>query len=116
MDTRLVTAVSLYGPKAGEFGHLLETVQGICGQRLGDAFRPYALEQIHGTVIRLDGMAGPAGGPPVNQRWLERTGRAQPMDLARALDILAVSSPPGGPTMIAIEVPCALSSLKTCSC
>ena len=30
--------------------------------------------------------------------------------------ILAVSSPPGGPTMIAIEVPCALSSLKTCSC
>ena len=30
--------------------------------------------------------------------------------------ILAVSSPPGGPTMIAIEVPCALSSPKTCSC
>jgi signal transduction histidine kinase len=30
--------------------------------------------------------------------------------------ILAVSSPPGGPTMIVIEVPCALSSLKTSSC
>jgi signal transduction histidine kinase len=30
--------------------------------------------------------------------------------------ILAVSSPPGGPTMIAMEVPCVLSSLKTCSC
>ncbi|HEY3735530.1 MAG TPA: ATP-binding protein, partial [Streptosporangiaceae bacterium] len=30
--------------------------------------------------------------------------------------ILAVSSPPGGPTMIAMEVPCALSSPKTCSC
>ena len=26
--------------------------------------------------------------------------------------ILAVSSPPGGPTMIAMEVPCALSSPK----
>lgn len=30
--------------------------------------------------------------------------------------ILAVSSPPGGPTMIVMEVPCALLSPKTCSC
>jgi signal transduction histidine kinase len=30
--------------------------------------------------------------------------------------ILAVSSPPGGPTMIIMEVPCALSSPKTSSC
>ena len=30
--------------------------------------------------------------------------------------ILAVSSPPGGPTMIVIEVPCALSSPKISSC
>ncbi len=29
--------------------------------------------------------------------------------------ILAVSSPPGGPTMIVLEVPCALSSPRTCS-
>jgi len=30
--------------------------------------------------------------------------------------ILAVNSPPGGPTMIVMEMPCALSSPKTCSC
>jgi len=30
--------------------------------------------------------------------------------------ILAVSSPPGGPTMIVMEVPCVLSSPKTSSC
>ncbi len=30
--------------------------------------------------------------------------------------ILAVSSPPGGPTIVAIEVPCALSSAKISSC
>jgi signal transduction histidine kinase len=30
--------------------------------------------------------------------------------------IMAVSSPPGGPTMIVMEVPCALSSPKTSSC
>ena len=30
--------------------------------------------------------------------------------------VLAVSSPPGGPTIVVIEVPCASSSPKTCSC
>jgi signal transduction histidine kinase len=30
--------------------------------------------------------------------------------------VLAVSSPPGGPTIVVIEVPCELSSLKTSSC
>ncbi|MFH8608902.1 sensor histidine kinase [Streptomyces sp. NPDC018029] len=30
--------------------------------------------------------------------------------------VLAVSSPPGGPTMVTLEVPCALSSPKTTSC
>ena len=30
--------------------------------------------------------------------------------------ILALSSPPGGPTIVVIEVPCALSSAKTSSC
>jgi signal transduction histidine kinase len=30
--------------------------------------------------------------------------------------ILAVNSPSGGPTMVVMEVPCALSSPKTCSC
>ncbi len=30
--------------------------------------------------------------------------------------ILAVNSPPGGPTIVVIEVPCALLSLKTSSC
>ncbi|HEY1915615.1 MAG TPA: hypothetical protein VGH27_08570 [Streptosporangiaceae bacterium] len=98
-EARLVTAVALYGPKTGEFRRLLKTVQGICRQRLGDAFRPYTLEQIHGTVIRLDGLpgpagAGPAGAAPVNQRWLEHTGTARAMDLPRALDILAAGFTP----------------------
>jgi signal transduction histidine kinase len=30
--------------------------------------------------------------------------------------VIAVSSPPGGPTIIAIEVPCALSSQKISTC
>jgi hypothetical protein len=30
--------------------------------------------------------------------------------------VLAVSSPPGGPTAVTMEIPCALSSPKTSSC
>ena len=30
--------------------------------------------------------------------------------------VVALSSPPGGPTAVTLEIPCALSSLKTSSC
>jgi signal transduction histidine kinase len=53
------------------------------------------------------GGADPAGGTGL--AGIERR-------LATFDGILAVSSPPGGPTIIAIEVPCALSSGKTSSC
>jgi signal transduction histidine kinase len=53
------------------------------------------------------GGADPAGGSGL--RGLERR-------LGTFDGILAVSSPPGGPTMIVIEVPCALSSPKISSC
>jgi signal transduction histidine kinase len=66
-----------------------------------------------GTVLRIEvtddgaGGADPAAGTGL--RGLERR-------LATFDGILAVNSPPGGPTLIVIEVPCALSSPKTSSC
>jgi hypothetical protein len=51
--------------------------------------------------------ADPAGGSGLRgiERWLA------------AFDgVLAVSSPPGGPTSVTMEIPCALSSPKTSSC
>jgi len=73
--------------------------------------------QIHarhdGALLRIEvtddgaGGADPARGSGL--RGLERR-------LATFDGILAVSSPPGGPTLIVIEVPCALSSPKTSSC
>jgi signal transduction histidine kinase len=53
------------------------------------------------------GGADPASGSGL--RGLERR-------LGTFDGILAVSSPPGGPTMVVIEVPCALSSPKISSC
>jgi signal transduction histidine kinase len=53
------------------------------------------------------GGAGPAGGTGL--RGIERR-------LAAFDGVLAVSSPPGAPTVMNMEIPCALSSPKTSSC
>jgi signal transduction histidine kinase len=66
-----------------------------------------------GGMLRIgvtdDGRGGadPAGGTGL--RGLERR-------LAAFDGVLAVSSPPGGPTAVTMEIPCALSSPKTFSC
>ncbi|HEY6312517.1 MAG TPA: histidine kinase [Streptosporangiaceae bacterium] len=76
---------------------------------------------------------GPAGGGPAGGGGLLRAqvtddgaGGADPAQgtglagverrLAAFDGILAVNSPPGGPTIVVIEVPCALSSPKTSTC
>ncbi len=72
--------------------------------------------QIHarhdGDMLRIEVTDDGAGGADPSRgsglRGLERR-------LATFDGILAVSSPPGGPTLIVIEVPCALSSPKTSS-
>ena len=66
-----------------------------------------------GVTDNGHGGADPAlkGGGEVGGglRGIER--RLAPFD-----GVLAVSSPPGGPTAVTMEIPCALSSLKTSSC
>jgi len=91
---QLITAVALYGPKSGALRRLLETVQSILAERLHDGFRPYTLDQIHGTVIRLDGVTDSQTGLIVNQRYLELTGTARAMDQAQALAILGAHLTP----------------------
>jgi len=56
-----------------------------------------------------DGAGGADPGAGTGLAGVERR-------LATFDGILAVSSPPGGPTIVAIEVPCALSSPKISSC
>jgi signal transduction histidine kinase len=56
-----------------------------------------------------DGMGGADPARGTGLRGVER--RLDTFD-----GILAISSPPGGPTIVVIEVPCALSSPKTSSC
>jgi hypothetical protein len=94
MPARLITAVALYGTKTGQLKDLLETVQALLSESLHEGFCPRALDQIHGTVIRLDGVADARTGLIVNLRYLEVTGIPRAMDHARALEILAAHLTP----------------------
>jgi hypothetical protein len=94
MPDLIVTAVAFYGPKDGVLRQLAESVQAILGEQLGDSFRPYTLDQIHGTVIRLDGFTDPQTGSVVSLRYRDRAGPRPPMDHARAREILAARLTP----------------------
>lgn len=89
MDGRWVSAVALYGPKTGEVRNLLESVQTTISRQLGAAFLPYTLEQIHGTLIGLNGVREPATGAIISQYYLEHRGARRAMDFERVLQILA---------------------------
>jgi hypothetical protein len=88
-EASLVTVVSLYGRKSGPLRDLLTAVQAAAGRELGAAFRPYSLEQVHGTLVVLSGWrdAGPTGAV-LNQHFLQYRGLRAPMDFDRAQQIV----------------------------
>ena len=61
------------------------------------------------AVVADDGAGGADPAKGSGLRGVERR-------LGTFDGILAVNSPPGGPTIVVIEVPCALLPLKTSSC
>ena len=76
----------------------------------------------HSVRIQLGHAAGMLRAQVTDDGWggadpAQGTGLAGVERRLAAFDgILAVNSPPGGPTIVVIEVPCALSSPKTSSC
>src|SRR5437867_2311360 len=50
-----VTLVSHYGPKSGKVLELVRVCQETLSRNLGAAFRSYEVEQVHGTIIGLEG-------------------------------------------------------------
>jgi hypothetical protein len=89
MATRLISAMAFYGPKAGELREFLTRVQALIAEQVGGDFVPYTLDQVHATLIALDGVPDPRTGAIVNEAYLLHQGRAVRMDLPRAMDILA---------------------------
>jgi hypothetical protein len=87
MESRFISAVAFYGPKTGRLRELLTGVQAQIAEHVGNDFRPYTLDQVHATLIALNGVR--AGGTIVNEYLLEHAGERREMDLPRVMDILA---------------------------
>ena len=87
MGSRFISAVAFYGPKTGRLRELLTGVQALIAEHVGNDFRPYTLDQVHATLIALNGVR--AGGTIVNEYLLEHAGERREMDLPRVMDILA---------------------------
>jgi len=87
VGSRFISAVAFYGPKTGRLRELLTGVQALIAKHVGAGFRPYTLDQVHATLIALNGVR--AGGTVVNEYLLEHAGVRREMDLPRVMDILA---------------------------
>jgi len=87
VGSRFISAVAFYGPKTGRLREFLTGVQALIAEHVGGDFRPYTLEQVHATLIALNGVR--EGGTIVNEYMLEHTGERREMDLPRVMDILA---------------------------
>ena len=89
MGSRFVSAVAFYGPKTGPLRDLLAGTQALIADCVGDDFRAYSPEQVHATLIALNGVRDPGTGAIVNEYLLEHDGVRREMDLPRVMDILA---------------------------
>jgi hypothetical protein len=93
VNSRFISAVALYGPKAEPLRSSLTEIQALIAGHIGGGFRPYSLDQIHATLIALNGVRDPQTGVIINEYYLEHTGAGLEMDLERALRILAAQLP-----------------------
>ena len=93
MGSRFISAVACYGPKTGPLRELLAGVQALITEHVGDDFRPYSLEQVHATLIALNGVRDPETGAIVNEYLLAHAGVRREMDLPRVMDILTRAVP-----------------------
>jgi hypothetical protein len=88
VQSQFITAVALYGPKPEPLKGFLNNVQDILHRQVGAAFRPYSLEQIHGTLVRLDWLIDSRSGLLINAHYRDATGTSSPMLPDRAMEIL----------------------------
>jgi signal transduction histidine kinase len=118
LDTPLHTEVDI-----DVAGRLDAPVESACyfavAEALANAVKHSGARRVHVRMQHARGMLrievsddGAGGADPLQGSGLRGLERR----LGTFDGILAVSSPPGGPTMIVIEVPCALSSQKTSTC
>jgi signal transduction histidine kinase len=118
LDTPLPVVLDIDLP-----GRLAAAVESACyfavAEVLANAVKHSGARLVHLRIQHRDNVLrievsddGVGGADPANGTGLRGIERR----LGTFDGILAVNSPTGGPTMIVMEVPCALLSPKTCSC
>lgn len=81
-----LTLVAGYGAKPSAFKELVRELQAQLSAILEGAFEPYAIEQVHGTIVGLEGTREPDA--VLNANFLRLRGERRVMDLERALALL----------------------------
>jgi hypothetical protein len=71
--------VAFFGPKPEPLRRLVEFLQSALYSELGPAFSPYAMEQVHATIIGLEGRR--FGAETFNLNTVQALDEAFPMDL-----------------------------------
>ncbi|HTK08886.1 MAG TPA: hypothetical protein VL485_17075 [Ktedonobacteraceae bacterium] len=80
-----VTLIMLYGPKPSILSRLIIESQEQISRMLGDYFQPYAMDQIHATLVDL---RRASGSTMFNLNLERQRERAASMDFAGLLDFL----------------------------
>ena len=83
------TLVAFYGPKPQPFSNLLRSCQDKLAKLLRSSFHPYDIEQIHGTLVGLEGFR--ERELIINQNFAEHRGQRLNMDLDAILQLLRSS-------------------------
>jgi hypothetical protein len=83
---RQLTLVSHHGAKPAGFASLIADLQSRLRSSLGDRFLPYETEQVHGTIVGLEGTV--VGDRVRNDNFLRHRGQEQWMDFERLLRFL----------------------------
>jgi hypothetical protein len=81
-----LTLVACYGDKSPELNSLVQRMQEKLSSLLSSSFYAYDVEQVHATIIGLEGFR--RGGEILNQKYWELRGKERPMDLSQVLKLL----------------------------
>ena len=86
-----LTLVAFYGDKPPELDDFVGEIQDLVTAHLGDRFTPYPREQVHATIVGLEGVR--RGDEIVNANFMEMRREARVIDFTRLLSILRASLP-----------------------
>src|SRR3974377_1280361 len=87
-----LTLVSHYGPKLAPFAEKIRLLQSLIAEQLGARFEPYTAEQVHGTIIGLEGAR--VGTRIRNENFRRFRGEERFINFQGLLDFLRIRPEP----------------------